>query len=45
MQLNVIMKLISFKNPNIRTLFVKYRLKGNELSPSYYVDNKFIQIQ
>ncbi len=28
-----------FKNPNIRTLFASTGVKGNELSPSYYVDN------
>ena len=28
-----------FKNPNIRTLFASTGVKGNELSPTYYVDN------
>ncbi|MCB9097082.1 transaldolase [Arcobacter aquimarinus] len=28
-----------FQNPNIRTLFASTGVKGNELSPSYYVDN------
>jgi transaldolase len=28
-----------FKNPNIRTLFASTGVKGDELSPSYYVDN------
>lgn len=28
-----------FKNSNIRTLFASTGVKGNELSPSYYVDN------
>lgn len=28
-----------FKNPNIRTLFASTGVKGNELNPSYYVDN------
>lgn len=28
-----------FKNPNIRTLFASTGVKGNELSPSYYIDN------
>lgn len=28
-----------FKNSNIRTLFASTGVKGNELSPSYYIDN------
>jgi len=28
-----------FKNPNIRTLFASTGVKGDELSPSYYVDS------
>ncbi len=28
-----------FQNPNIRTLFASTGVKGNELSPTYYVDN------
>jgi len=28
-----------FKNPNIRTLFASTGVKGNELNPSYYIDN------
>ena len=28
-----------FENPNIRTLFASTGVKGDELSPSYYVDN------
>ncbi len=28
-----------FQNPNIRTLFASTGVKGNELSPSYYIDN------
>ena len=27
-----------FKNPNIRTLFASTGVKGNDLSPSYYID-------
>ena len=28
-----------FKNSNIRTLFASTGVKGNELAPSYYIDN------
>ena len=44
MQQNVIMKFKKFKNSNIRTLFASTGVKGDELSPSYYVDNFYIQI-
>ena len=28
-----------FKNNNIRTLFASTGVKGNDLDPSYYIDN------
>ncbi|MFW3398468.1 transaldolase family protein, partial [Aliarcobacter butzleri] len=32
-------EVTKFENSNIRTLFASTGVKGNELNPSYYIDN------
>jgi len=38
MLLNATMKFQKFQNNNIRTLFASTGVKGNDLTPSYYID-------